>query len=378
MSPVTNQFFSAELEMLQREKGNHCVSIIAPLQDLSAGRKTDKLYLEKVIKAANDKIILTYPEVAASLIESINNLYNEIDFDRTQDGIGLFVSTGFMYQAFFPFSVKEKIVVDESFDLRDLLFKAQYSFPYYLLHLDEKKARLYSGRLKHLEEINSKDFPLIYVNEREYQPSSQSTSYAGYAHVKSFEPDKAELEKSRFESFLLQVDELLGDYVTCAEAIIIWGVKRYTSAFLNRTSHAEKVITVINGNYNSYSIAEISTIAWPAIEAFVAEKMIDEISEFKENIGEGMAEEGIMSVWDAVGEGRGLTLLLEKDYSIQGFLEKQYSYGLYLKPPKLPYIVLKDAVSELINRMLEKNGKIIFVENGMLRNHQHIALITRY
>jgi hypothetical protein len=246
------------------------------------------------------------------------------------------------------------------------------------LHLDEKNARLFGGRLKQLEEIKSKDFPLVYTNDREYQPSSQSTSYAGYAHVKSFEHDKAGLEKSRFESFLLQVDELLDDYVKYAEAIIVCGVKRYTSAFLNRTSHGRKVITVINGNYDSYGITELSAIAWPAIEAFVAEKMIDEVSEFKENKGEGMAEEGILAAWDAVVEGRGLTLLLEKDYHIQGFLEKQYSYGLYLKPPKAPHIVLKDAVNELINRMLEKNGKVIFVENGMLRDHQHIALITRY
>lgn len=375
---VTNQFFSAELEMLQREIGKPCISIIAPLKDLSAGRKTDKLYLEKVIKAAKDKIILTHPEVAASLIESINNLYNEIDFDRTQDGIGFFVSTGFMYQTFFPFPVREKIVVDESFDLRDLLYKAQYSFPYYLLHLDEKKARLYRGKLKHLEEINSKDFPLVYVNEREYQPSSQSTSHAGYAHVKSFEHDKAGLEKSRFESFLVQVDELLDEYVKYADAIIVCGIKRYTSAFLNRTTHAEKIVTVINGNYNSYRLTELSAMAWPAIEAFVAEKMIDGISEFKENIGEGMAEEGIIPVWNAVAEGKGLTLLLEKDYQVQGFLEKKYSYSLYLKPPKDSYTILKDAVGQLIKRMLEKNGKIIFVENGMLRNHQQIALISRY
>ena len=75
---------------------------------------------------------------------------------------------------------------------------------------------------------------------------------------------------------------------------------------------------------------------------------------------------------------RGLKLLLEKDYHVQGFLEKQYSYQLYLQPPKEPHIILKDAISELIERMLDKNGKIIFVENGMLRKHQSIALITRY
>ena len=90
-----------------------------------------------------------------------------------------------------------------------------------------------------------------------------------------------------------------------------------------------------------------------------------------------MTEEGILSVWDAVTEGRGLTLLLERDYHIQGFLQET-SEILHLKPPKEPHIVLNDAVNELINRTLEKNGKLILVENGMLRNHQHVGLITRY
>ena len=126
MPTLTNQFLIEELEMLQREKGKPCVSIIAPLWDLSAGRKTDKLYLQKVIKAAIDEIKLTYPGEAASLVESINNLHNEIDFDRAREGVGIFVSSDFKYQTFFPFSVKEKIVVDNSFEIRDVLFKAHY------------------------------------------------------------------------------------------------------------------------------------------------------------------------------------------------------------------------------------------------------------
>lgn len=377
MAILSGQLLNEDLEMLKREKGRPCISIIVPLHFPEEG-KADKLHIGKVIKAAGEQVLSSYPDKAGALIDSMKNLFSEINFDRNQEGIGLFVSPGFGYQTFFPFTVTEKIVVGQNFDLRDLLYKSQYSLPYYVLHLDEKKARLYKGKLKHLEEINNKDFPLAYHNEQEYQPPAQSSSYAGYAHVKSFERDKAALEKRRFESFLHHADELIDDYIKDSEAIILCGVKRYTSAFLNRTNHGEKIITVINGNYEWVNTTEVAAMAWPAIQAFIAEKMIDEISDFKEKTGEGLAEEGVLPVWDAIAEGRGLKLLLEKDYHVQGFLEKQYSYQLYLQPPKEPHIILKDAISELIERMLDKDGKIIFVENGMLRKHQSIALITRY
>ena len=37
-----------------------------------------------------------------------------------------------------------------------------------------------------------------------------------------------------------------------------------------------------------------------------------------------------------------------------------------------------DAVDDVIEMVLNKKGNVVFVENGMLKDHQHISLITRY
>ena len=179
------QLINEEVEILRREESKPCISIIIPLH-LPQEAKADKIHISKVIKAAAELITTRFPEQAAVLIDSLNTLVKEINFDRNQEGIGLYVSVNFRYQTFFPFPVTEKIIVEEKFHLRDILYKVQYALPYDVLHLNEKKARLYRGKLKHLEELNNQDFPLEYVNEEEYQSSSQSSSYAGYAHVKKF------------------------------------------------------------------------------------------------------------------------------------------------------------------------------------------------
>ena len=40
--------------------------------------------------------------------------------------------------------------------------------------------------------------------------------------------------------------------------------------------------------------------------------------------------------------------------------------------------VIDDAVTEIIDTILNKQGKVVFVENGKLEEHRRIALILRF
>ena len=101
------------------------------------------------------------------------------------------------------------------------------------------------------------------------------------------------------------------------------------------------------------------------------------IKEFTEKIGEHLGISGIQEVWEATKEGKAFKLLVEKDFRSPGFAEKE-AYHLYLRPPQKPHRVLADAVDDIIEMVLEKNGHVFFTDNGMLKDYQRIALITRY
>ena len=92
---------------------------------------------------------------------------------------------------------------------------------------------------------------------------------------------------------------------------------------------------------------------------------------------EGLAVTGLTNCWRSVEEGNGETLLVESDFYKSGFIAED-PYHLYIKPPKRKHTILKDAVDELIERTLRKRGRVIFLNNGSLKEHQHIALINRY
>jgi hypothetical protein len=101
------------------------------------------------------------------------------------------------------------------------------------------------------------------------------------------------------------------------------------------------------------------------------------IREFEEKIGNGLGVNGIQNTWSAAMEGKGLKLLVEKDFRVPGFLTDNM-YHLYTKPPKKKHKIIPDAVDGLIETVLNKNGRVFFVDNGALAAYQKVALITRY
>lgn len=372
----TPQELKAIVSKMLRDKDKACVSIILPMYHLSPDQGMDKLHLKKAIEQASGELLLRYSTDAMSLMQSLNNVASGVELNHTQMGIGIYVSETVQAFVFFPFVVEEKVFVSSRFDMRDILFLLQYSGIHHVLHLAEKTTRLYSGTFYELTEVQNEDFPFTHNSEHEYQHSSPGTSYAGYAHVKSFEKDKTLLTKTRFNSLTHEIDTLLNKYIHDDEALIVCGEKRHTSAFLNRTNQIQKVIGAINGNYDHYTEQEMAQLITPTVLSNFGEIMLDELNELREKIGEARAVTGFTKVWEAVEEKRARTLIIEKSYEPRTFKEK-------LKVKEINhYSRTENSANDLINMLVEmvteQGGKIVFVENGMLSEFRSIALITRY
>ena len=363
---------------MRNDKGGTCVSVIIPLYHLSQDQKQDKAHIEKAINEVSENLIINYSTEAPLLLDKLTQLTREIRFNRKDLGIGIYVSRNITLVHYFPFPVQETIVVSNSFRIKELLLKEQYAVPYLVLYIDEKKARLFTGALKNVQELNNQNFPVTNTDDYIYASPARGTSFAGSAHVKIFENDKSAAKKKRTEAFLAEIDELLDHIIKDSEPIMLCGPRRVTSAFLNRSNHANAIITVINGNYEDYTAADFAQLTWPAIEKFLAEKMIDEVNEFLEKTGEGLTEFGLENIWDASMEGRIVKLLVEKDYTAKGYFEYGNPDILYVKEPRQEHNIIDNVIDDIINKVLEKDGAISFLEKNMLRNYQHIVAITRY
>ena len=375
---VTEKLAGEDLLALQNERGNICVSIIVPTHRLSPERRADKLEIERAVDNATQLLYYKYPEQEIKpLLRSLDEISSEIDFVHQAEGIGLFVSPNIHLSVQFPFPVEAKVMVGDNFEMRDILYKEFFTHPYFVLMLTEKGARLFEGSWKELTEMRDKNFPKEHVEDFSYNPPSQGSSYGGYTHVKSFEKDKSILEEIRLKEFFKEIDKLLDDYLVSDLSLVVLGSEKILALFKKVSVHQKRIIGSQEGSYGRQNLKQLADIAWPLMLTYREKEQQKLIKEFEEKIGERHGISSIEDVWSAAKEGKGFKLLVEKDYRCPGFITEN-EYQLYLRPPDKPHKILADAVDDLIETVLEKNGRVIFVGNGALKDYSQIALITRY
>lgn len=370
-----------DLAKLQKEnaKGSICVSIITPTHRLSPERIKDSLELEKAISHAKQILKEKYEKsLIGELYESLDDLFNSIDFSHNSEGIGLFVSPQVKLKVQFPFRVEPKVLVADHFEMRDLLYKAEYSIPYFVLMLTEKGAHFFRGSGKVLKEIEDDHFPLDYEENYEYSKPSRTKAYsASGAHVKSFEKEKSAMKEIRQKSFLKQVDESIHDVITNETPLVVMGTEKELAWFEEISDFPKERMKNIRGSYGHHNPTQLAEIVWPVIQEQMHKKQEELIQEFEEKLGEHRGISGIQEVWQAAKEGRGLKLLVEKDYRCHGFIDKD-AYQLYLRRPAFSNRELPDAVQEIVEMLLQAQGNVFFLENDSLKQYDQIALITRY
>jgi hypothetical protein len=375
---ISEKLVGEDLLELQNEKGNICISVIVPTHRLSPERRVDKLNIKRAIEKAEQLLELKYSEeIIKPLMKKIDELFQHIDFEHNTEGLGLYVSSNIELSVQLPFPVEEKVIVGDSFEIRDLLYKVNYSNPYYVLLLTEKGARLFEGTWKKMNEIKDKNFPKEYEEEYSYNPPSNIATHSGYAHTKGFEKDKSELEEIRFKNFFHQIDKRLNDYLAGNEALIVLGVKKELGYVEHISKHVKLIAAKIPGSYSHDNLKQLSDLVWPAMYAYLQNERAKLINEFKEKIGEHLGTSGIQEIWEAAYEGKAFKLLVEKDHRCPGFVDET-DYHLSLRPPQRPHKVLVDVVDDLMEMVLEKDGKVFFVDNDLLKDYGRIALITRY
>jgi hypothetical protein len=148
--------------------------------------------------------------------------------------------------------------------------------------------------------------------------------------------------------------------------------------FNHTTRNAKNVIGMIRGNYSVDALHMLSDLAWIKVNEHIQKSQTDLLNKFKEDIGKNLATEGIRDVWAMAMLGKGLTLLVEKDFHAQGYIDPSNEVKLYLKPPSAKHQIINDAVEEIIALVARKKGNVVDCENGALETSGRIGLLLRY
>ncbi|HZY79618.1 MAG TPA: hypothetical protein VFE50_08855 [Cyclobacteriaceae bacterium] len=365
-----------KIEQLLAKQDSSCVSVLVNLFTAGNMLKQNKVNLKRSIDKAKASIDVLHDaeELKALLKASLERLAASFRNTGTPMGLGIFVSNNVVELIEFPFPVIECTIVSHSFETRDILYLQQYLEPYYALNINKDSMHLYKGNGHSLVEVTSEAFPKHHSPEYEYEHASIGSSH-GYS-LKGYEKDKGDIANTRQESFVKSAARNLATTINDPHVqLVVAGPARLVNEVESVYPYPD-FLTRIDVSFNGKTFSKFSEAVWrnvaDARKALIT-KAIKRVGDLPLN----NKAEGLREVWEAAAEGRGLMLLVERDFQRMAYRLTGTNF-IRLHPPKERYTVIPDAVDDVIEMVRSKHGRVIFTETGELNRFDGIVMTLRY
>lgn len=365
------------LTELMQQTGQKGLTLLCPLHPANPNRSTDRLTLKHLAQEAAILLNEQWPKPEAEVMtQRLEQILDQLDLVHTEQAFALYLNPSYQRVEKFHFAVPPIVSVDTRFPIREMLWRGQLSIVYYVLSLSEHEMSLYEVRGDDWTEIRDHFFPHRIRDDYEYAKPVRASSYAGNAHVKMFERDKLEMQHLRLQEAYDQADEPLMPYFLHGEPLIIAGADRDLAIFRQSSRFADQVIGQVSGNYQIGHVELFRDKVNRLIHDHARASMDTAVSDFFEKWGMGMAKCGLTDCWEAVEAGQGLTLLVERGYRAPMYRSPSGQFSIQEETPGSVY--LPDALDALMERTIQKGGRVLLIDNNLLATAQRVALILRY
>ncbi len=337
------------------------VSIFLPFEpkmsspsDIAASLKR---VCDRAIRLVNEKYTSTEAEL---VFERLRLMIDHLDFHTYKKSIALFVSPLVEKLLYLDIAVEPKVVVDEAFEIRDLVYSKKRVHKYLVLVLGTHESRIFLGNTSSFVKILSKNGG---INLNQIVPES-------IADLEQFNFSN----RARKEKFFNAVDQSL-DIILKAYKLPLYvlGEAGLLSDFSCLSKHSEAVVEYIHGDYENAGGFQLKELLEPYIEDWQMVIQKDLLQQLVSSDIKKQLTCGIENVWKASLRKSLRLLLVEKNYMYPKSLlligEKDISEQTVNEP--------KDAVDEAIESVLTDGGDVEFVEEGVLENYGKIVGIKK-
>ncbi len=227
---------------------------------------------------------------------------------------------------------------------------------YYILSLSVQKCMLFEGFRDNLIDIQNTNFP-----------------FNSFIDVDG--PVDESVRDTQLREFFRQTDQHFNVYFDQDPLrLVIVGEMKNLSVFESLLTHRDALIGLVRGSFILTSPQDLGKIVWPLIKNVMAGTTDIALCDLA---GAASANNVVFGI-DAVGLSAeiktGLTLYVEEDYQVKGSIRKE---NQKLVRSNLVDIneVIDDVVDLVIEKVLQMDGNVIFMNNGSLSKFERIALI---
>lgn len=343
------------------------VTLVLPFQPRIALRTEIDHSLKVAIDKVERELHKNYPEDLASVVlNRLRKMARELRYDTDKKTIVLFASPLFEKTVHLDIPLEEKIIIDESFEIRDLLYDRKAADKYLVLVLGGKDCSMFLGTNSELTRVklNIPESVYAYINEIPEKVANFS--------------DTAERREVVMEKYYQHIDHALEEMLNSYKVpVFVLGTDRQVGHYRTITRNAKSIFEFVPGNFEGANIPSIQNKLGPVLQNLKSSKQQQLLKKIDEAAGSGRLVYGINNVWKEATGNKGRLLVVEKDYMVaarQGgspdWIEAVEDDG--------GLTTIRDAVDDVMEKVLESGGDVEFVDQDVLKDFGHIALIKYY
>ncbi len=350
---------------LLRIKEHPCVSIIVRNDNPTTYNEKLRISVKTEIKKALDLLEENKfdKDVIAEFENILTDIEEDIQYENYFNGLGLFVSQKVREIVYFPFDVNPKTIVDDSFEIRDLLMTVNRTFQYDVIILSKKKTRFLNGFGFDLREISHPDIPdgaIDYLESKKY---------------KTFDPGKT--ESIAMTQYVKDLDHFLRIYSERSTSLIVMGDVKLVSYFKNNTKNPGKIKAIIEGSYDDFRISEIQKLIKEKLQEIISRWEDEILKRVQKDIDTLNYVSGLQEVWTAAAMKEARILLTEREFKVEGWSTNNNLFIRFDKPEDEESDYHQDVVDDIVEMVLLQGGESYFLSPGKLEKFDKILLTLR-
>jgi Bacterial archaeo-eukaryotic release factor family 3 len=354
---------NSEREQISNVQFHPFVSIVMPFTPVITLKKDLEYLLKSALSKIEANLIKNYPnDKAMPVIIKLKNLVRSLNYNTHKKSIAIFVSPVVEKVYYLDIFMEEKIVLDSSFKIRDLIQCKKADIEYLVLLLGSKVSKMYLGNNSKLVLIKSNS-----SNDQNHDNEKITDTRNSLAGVISNESSNR---------FLTQMDQGLSLVLDSYPLpLFTMGSQEVLANFKKITKNEKNIVQFIHGDYEEASVQEISRILEHFISRWDKVKQQHLLKQVEKAKTQNKLASGGQEVLVAARHNKGKLLVIEKNYK-NNFNKSETYRSLFntdFSSNNLFYI--KDELDQIFEKVLECGGDVEFVEEGALKNYGDIVLI---
>ena len=341
------------------------VTVIVPFEPKMNSKNTVQKQLHSAYSSVKHQLFTSHAkETAEAVLNRLNKMMEELDYTTHKKSICIFVSPLTQKVIYLSIPVQPRVVIDESFRVRDIVFSKKQYQRFLLLLFGGNSCRLYLCDADKLIKVIC-DIPGDISTDENDIPE----------RVANFSDPSARKENV-LHKFLRSVNNSLKLMLEAYPLpIIMMGTERLLGHFKKISHRTEHVVAFVHGNFMTSSATELLEQVRPYIGDWGQLKEKGLLMQIDKANSSGSLVTGIERVYSTASRVNNKLLIVEQDYE---FPADKLPGGAIQPNQNESVLHINDAVDDVIENVLRSGGDVEFVRNGVLKDFDRIALIKYY